>query len=311
MAADPPTLADVSLEFAHLYLADTSPERAVEQARREARFVEPLLERFRADGLGVSTTVLVDDTGSTGAADEPSAVDEATERILGASAAAGLEVDYVVRESVCASTLGQLLETFFPEEPPEGAGQLGTSDLVPVVDPVEQDARWLTNGEPGRFRAPLPVRKRARAQRDPDGESERPVRRTGSRGSRTHAIHLDVELWSRHRSAAPGPSTVWSCPMLAAWWQLLRLGAPERGTAGHHLAPQARTSRSQPFAAHATLTVLPPSFLGVEHAVRTILSRVVVPADWLPWRASREPDDLEHLDRMSYVFAGDLPDPRR
>src|SRR5690606_34192407 len=102
-----------------------------------------------------------------------------------------------------------------------------------------------------------------------------------------HSIFLDVQLWDE----ANGRRT-WSCPFLAAVWQLLRLGmlrnmgervaVPRTHDDGYpedwdRLAPVVKLNpNAAPFSAYRTLSILSPRFLGIEHAVRTILSQVAV-----------------------------------
>jgi hypothetical protein len=64
-----------------------------------------------------------------------------------------------------------------------------------------------------------------------------------------------------------------------------------------------------PFTAYRTLSVLAPRFLGIEHAVRTILSQVAVEravADQIARRGEAEGLRLppEVISRMEYVFIG-------
>jgi hypothetical protein len=284
--------ADVSVEVAHLYMRSLTRERALEEASREERVLRPLLESLRADGLAVSHCVLVDDTSGSVSAEESQAF------VLDVCAEVGLRVDYVVRESACAHGITTMLAFYFPEEPLEAGDMLGTGRHIPVVDALEDGDRWLANGEPGRFQPPAEPLLVPTVDAEPAGSTTAGKRRTGGRGTRSHSIHLDVELWSVEARAG---SIVWSCPSLAAWWQLLRLGAPM----DDRVRPVPEHSDAPPFAAATTLTVLPPSFLVVEDAVRTILSRVDVPAEWLPSVRGHGPLGL--LERMNYIFPAALP----
>jgi hypothetical protein len=137
---------------------------------------------------------------------------------------------------------------------------------------------------------------------------------------RRHSIFVDVELWDER----DGQRT-WSCPMLAAVWQLIRLGLlrdqgrpvvtpqdwPDSRFPDHwddlpaviRLKPKAAA-----FAAYTTLSVLSPRFLPVELAVRTILSQFACDEGILGAatdRASRDamPLPRELVDRIRYVFA--------
>jgi hypothetical protein len=302
-------LAGLSLEVAHLYLQESTPLAAREEARREARWALPLVESFAAAGVSVSTCVLIDDT-SGGAAADVDAVAARQVEILEACAEAGMAVDYVVRESSCESSVEEMLAYYYPQEADDAAGRLGTGQLLPTVDTVGEDDCWLANGEPGRSVPVTPVLRLPGARRSALAGDPPPRRRTGSRGSRSHSIHLDVELWSWEKAGRRG-TMISSCPLLAAWWQLLRLGVLVGDAPPTTFAPTPLREDSPPFAARATLTVLPPGFLVVEHAVRTILNRVAAPPGWFAWQ-EQEPRDGDlrhqpHLDRISYLFAGAIP----
>jgi hypothetical protein len=114
--------------------------------------------------------------------------------------------------------------------------------------------------------------------------------------------------------------------MLAAVWQLLRLGVmrtqgrpviePEPPPAAwpdrwDQLPAVTRLEpRARPFCGYQTLSILSPRFLLVEAAVRTILSQVHVDpplAEQLAAKAEHEGLHLptEIVDRVSYVLAGD------
>src|SRR5690606_35636054 len=102
-----------------------------------------------------------------------------------------------------------------------------------------------------------------------------------------HSVFVDVELWDERAGAR-----TWSCAYLAAVWQLLRLGLLRRDGAPvtvprpwPEVLPQAWdllpavvqvNPRAAPFTAYRTFSVLPVGFLSTEHAVRTILSQVLV-----------------------------------
>jgi hypothetical protein len=283
--------ADVSVEVAHLYAPGLTREQALEEVRREERALRPLLDLMGAEGLTVSQCILIDDTSS---ATDP---EELRHLVLEACAEVGLRVDYVVHESACASSIMTMLAHYFPGEPLDVGAMLGTGGRVPVVDVLKDGERWVMNGEPARFRPPAEALLVPTANTPPERSDGVHTRPTGGRGTRSHSIHLDVELWSVDARAG---SVVWSCAALASWWQLLRLGAPaspDTAIAEHAEAP--------PFGASTTLTVLPASFLVVEHAVRTILSRVDVPTEWLaPMRGHGQVDLFE---RISYLFPSLLP----
>ena len=135
---------------------------------------------------------------------------------------------------------------------------------------------------------------------------------------RQHSIFVDIELWDDRDGCR-----TWSCPMLAAVWQLMRLGLLR--TEGRAVVvPQDWTgpwpdswdelpaiTRLNPaaaaFAAYTTLSALSPRFLQVELAVRTILSQFAGEVPVLTQaRARAERDGMrlpaELVDRIRYVF---------
>jgi hypothetical protein len=175
--------------------------------------------------------------------------------------------------------------------------------------PPLAETGWLTNGQ----RSPSTSRGEAMARRDPWQPPQENARRR-------HSIFIDVELWDER----DGQRT-WSCPMLAAVWQLMRLGLL-RNHGRPVVVPQTWTDPCFPdswddlpavirlnpgaaaFAAYTTLSVLSPRFLSVELAVRTILSQFARDSqvfaeatDRAARDAMRLPDEL--VDRIRYVFA--------
>jgi hypothetical protein len=142
-----------------------------------------------------------------------------------------------------------------------------------------------------------------------------------------HSIFMDVELWDE-----PGGERRWSCPMLAAVWQLLRLGllrADGRAVAApqdrpdplpvtwRELPPVVRLRPgARPFFAYRTFSALSTRFLPVEAAVRTILSQVSVEAavtGLVLGRAADEGRDLpgDILARIEYAFVEGAAAPLR
>ena len=167
---------------------------------------------------------------------------------------------------------------------------------------------WLCNGQRS------PAGSATEAMRVPT-----PWAPPAENGANRHSIFADIELWDE----ANGQRT-WSCPFLAAVWQLLRLGMlrhfgeavaipqpwdgekfPEdwdRLPAVVKLNPSAA-----PFSAYRTMSVLAARFLHIEHAVQTILGQVAVEQgifEQLAGRAATETLTLpaELADRIEYVF---------
>jgi hypothetical protein len=278
---------DVSIEVLHIYRPDSSPGVLKRHAEREARWVEAIASALERVGRTWSICMLIDDT-------DPRCDPEDIEgRFCDAWRATGLPLDHAVRETECAMSIGRMLEQFTGEIGPGLAGALGTSVCPPPIDVVAERRRWLTNGEPSR---PSMTRLGAAELTEVPGEANIVPARAAS--SRTHCIHLDVELWSTVGHSTP----VWSCAILAAWWQLLRLGAPH--IQHTPLSRPVSGGRKLPLAARSTLTLLPARMLEVEHAVRAILERVIVPGQWLARDVNGKPPSTarDHLDRIGYVF---------
>ncbi|MCT9929591.1 SCO2522 family protein [Planotetraspora sp. A-T 1434] len=293
----------VSIELGHLYMEDfeAGPERLREQFRRVAPWVRSVRaswqDRVPGRRARVSTCFLIDDYFSPF-----STPAELVPMVLDAAAESDLTIDYLARESSCAESdgveLARLVEDRLVDDPaPETNGSR----------PPVKETGWLSNGA----RSPQvgAVQAMGKAQR------WAPPVQNAKRG---HSIFVDVELWDE----AAGRRT-WSCPFLAAVWQLLRLGLL-RSEGRLPLRPVPREDAfpgdwdslpavvqlnpaATPFSAYTTLSVLSPRFLPVELAVRTILSQVAVDADVLRQVAARSESEgvrleEELVDRISYVF---------
>jgi hypothetical protein len=306
-SAEPKTeslpLAHVSIEIGHLYMEDLAAGPAA--IAKMFSSIAPWLRAAQApEAVGssrtsvrTSTCFLIDDYFSQFATPA-----EVIPMVVSAAENAGVTIDYLARESSCAQAanvrpadivLGRLVT-----EPVAGT----TGGRPPLTE-----TGWLTNGQrsPGTTREAMA----RRVDWQPPRESAR----------RRHSIFVDVELWDEQDG-----QRVWSCPMLAAVWQLIRLGMLRE--AGHpvvtpqdptgswpdtwaELPPLLRLNpRAAAFAAYTTLSVLSPRFLPVELAVRTILSQFVgeekVQSETVT-RAARDGMQLpaELADRVKYVFA--------
>ena len=298
-------LSHVSVEIGHLHLEDFADgENAVQRAFAAAAPWVRTAQTPQAIGCEkqsarVSTCFLIDDY--FGRFSSPAQV---VPMMMTAAKREGLDIDYLARESACAAadgvsladlTLGSLVTEPVP----------GTTGARPPLT----ETGWLTNGQ----RSPGTSRGEAMAKRgtwQPPRESAR----------RRHSIFIDVELWDE----LDGRRT-WSCPMLAAVWQLMRLGVL-RDHGRVVVTPQDWTDprfpddwddlpavtrlnpRAAAFAAYTTLSVLSPRFLAVELAVRTILSQFAGDRTTLTETADRAARDAmplpaELVDRIRYVFA--------
>jgi hypothetical protein len=133
---------------------------------------------------------------------------------------------------------------------------------------------------------------------------------------------MDVELWSEQDGRR-----LWSCPFLAAVWQLARLGLlrhlgepvlvprPWDGEEFPHdwdrLPPLLQLNpRAAAFSAYRTCTLLPNRFLAVEDAVRLILDQTQVDAEALRQVTERSRGEKVEVpdavaQRATYIFYED------
>jgi hypothetical protein len=296
-------LSHLSLELGHLYMEDF--EAGPERLRGHFEEVRIWVDAARASAarrIGgrpprISTCFLIDDyftRFSTPAELIPMVLKEAQE--------AGLVIDYLARESACAVTdrieLAESVMHRLVESPPQG-----TNGSRP---PVRQTG-WLANGQ----RTPSTARSAL-------GEVKgwQPPQETAARN---HSVFMDVELWSDKDGRR-----LWSCPFLAAVWQLARLGllrhlgdpvltpTPWDGGEFPHdwdrLPPLLRLNdRAAPFSAYRTCTLMPNRFLAVEDAVRLILDQTDVDSGALEQVAVRSAKEglavpAAVAQRATYVF---------
>jgi hypothetical protein len=297
-------LSHVSVELGHLYMEDLAagPDAIAAMFAAVAPWAaaaqSPAAAGCARKAVRASTCFLVDDYFS-----RFSTPAQVIPMLEAAAAAAGLRIDYLARESACART-------------PDGSpAELTLARLVTEPVPGTTGSRppltetgWLTNGA----RSPATARGEAMARRSPWQPPLESARRR-------HSIFVDVELWDER------DDRTWSCAMLAAVWQLIRLGllrdhgqpvltprdwAGPLPTSWDELPPVTRLRPGAPaFAAYTTFSALSPPFLPVELAVRTILSQFAGEAPVLAEVRSRAvrdgmllPDRL--TDRIRYVFAG-------
>jgi hypothetical protein len=308
-------LSHLSIELGHLYMDDFAAGMDIQRhfaqvvpwvnAARQA-CVESLRSRKSKHGQQnreprprVSTCFLIDDYFT-----RFSSPAEIIPALVDAARATGLEIDYLARESACAYAedvdLARLVEgRLVPDPPPSTNGSR--------PHPIE--VGWLSNGQ--RSPADDAAREAMEVQR-----WKPPVQNS----ARRHSIFVDVELWDENNGHRK-----WSCPFLAAVWQLLRLGMLRHEGEGVAL-PQPwegafpddwdkipaviqLNSTAAPFSAYRTLSILATRFLPVELAVRTILSQVAVDPDVLSQVTARSRGEgielpLEVVDRIGYVIVG-------
>ncbi|HEX2143546.1 MAG TPA: SCO2522 family protein [Glycomyces sp.] len=315
-------MSHLSIEVGHLYADDLArPDILKEEMASAAAWVhgttEALTKRLGGRRPRVSTCYLVDEYSNHDMPPPEELIGVITE----AADDAGLHIDYLARESACAQMgpldLAGLVADRIVFEPPPG-----TNGSRP---PVARSG-WLCNGVP----SPKPARV---AMGVPDQWKP-----PSQNAKREHSVFLDVELWSETEQGRR-----WSCPMLAAVWQLLRLGVlrdegrrigvpepvdaivpDEHGHDPDHAVgarfPEAWAAmpgilqldaKAFPFPAYRTVSVLSVGYLEVEHAVRVICGAVrpdTGAVDSIRRSAEREGLALpkELVDRLTYIFQGPL-----
>ncbi|MQY11111.1 hypothetical protein SRB5_12250 [Streptomyces sp. RB5] len=310
-AAEPQTrsvpLSHVSLELGHLYMEDFAggPERLREHFAK----IAPWAETARAAAAAavprgrprISTCFLIDDYFT-----RFSSPAELVPMVLEAAKESGLVIDYLARESACArageTDVARVVEQRLVESPAPGSDGRR---------PPAGEVGWLSNGARTPGTSPLDVPLQALSPRTP----WQPPRETAAR---RHSVFVDVELWDE-----PEQRRVWSCPFLAAVWQLARLGLL-RHRGEPLLVPQDHpgafpedwdalpsvirlNERAAAFSAYRIWSLLPSRFLPVEHAVRVILEQTEVEPGPLAQAAERAmaegitlPEEIP--DRIAYVF---------
>ncbi|KMS68197.1 hypothetical protein ACM01_40015 [Streptomyces viridochromogenes] len=294
-------LAHLSVELGHLYMEDfeAGPERLREHFAEVRVWVDAVRASVdrRTKRPRISTCFLVDDYFS-----RFSTPAELIPMVLKEAERAGLVIDYLARESACAVAdrieLAESVMHRLVESPPPGS--YGSRP------PVSRTG-WLANGQ----RTPWTPRSAL-------GEIKgwEPPRETAARN---HSVFMDVELWSEKDGRR-----LWSCPFLAAVWQLARLGLLRHlgepvlvptSWAGEdfphdwdRLPPLTRlTDTKAAFSAYRTCTLMPNRFLAVEDAVRLILDQIDVDAGALDQVATRSagegmPVPAAVAQRATYVF---------
>ena len=301
-------LAHLSIEVGHLYMEDflAGPDRLKQLFTQVAPWERAIRQRcvdeLEPTTARISTCFLVDDYFT-----QFSSPREVVPQIVEAASAAGIRLDYLAREAACARADGVelaslVLSRLVPDPPP------GTTGARPPVSATG----WLCNGE----RSPQEAVTEAMQQ-------VVPWRPPSENGANNHSIFVDVQLWDEVDGVRR-----WSCPYLAAVWQLLRLGLL-RNMGATVAQPQVwegaypaswnelpavirLEERAAAFSAFRTCSILAGRFLQIESAVRTILSQVDVgPAirRQMQERAGAErpgPIQLpvELIERIEYVFTG-------
>jgi hypothetical protein len=223
----------------------------------------------------------------------------------------GVSIDYLARESSCWFADGVPLAELtaarlLPEPAPGNNG----------FRPPTHESGWLSNG--------------ARSPESDPGQAMQTQKWQPPQefSKRNHSIFLDVELWKEadERIKDEGEATrTWSTAFLASVWQLLRLGLlrnyGEAVAEPYAWPPEAPwpeywdelpavirlNPRAAPFAAYRTVSILPHSYLPIEHAVRVILGHLSLDSVVTGQIAKREakeglPASPSVIDRTAYIF---------
>ncbi|MEO3777662.1 SCO2522 family protein [Micromonospora sp. B11E3] len=317
-------LSHLSIELGHFYSPDLSRDVDffADHFRRIARWSATARAACRDAVQGktarISTCVLIDDYFG-----QPESPRTLLPKLLAAAREGGLELDYLARESGCADpvdpadadpaepaddapaglSLAELVEARIVEDPPP--------DSTGARPPVHHTG-WLCNGQ----RSPATDRHEAMKRPStwlPPAEN----------AAVNHSIFADIELW---RDGERGRQ--WSCAMLAAVWQLLRLGVlrdkgrrvavprplPDELPDDWRRLPAVLrlNERAAPFSAYRTMTICAPLFLPIENAVRTIMQQVAVDPAVLDQLGGRGADEGIALppavvDRIEYLFVDTGP----
>jgi hypothetical protein len=301
-------LSHLSVELGHLYIEEFAggPDQLRRHFARIAPWVaaakQACADRAPGGRARVSTCFLIDDYFT-----RFSTPGEVMRQLQVATQSTGLEIDYFARESGCAQAddipIAELVLTQLVSDPvPQTTGDR----------PPPTETGWLCNGK----RSPALAPPQAMSN-SVDRTWRPPVENARNR----HSIFLDVELWDEPEEG----KRRWSCPFLAAVWQLMRLGLLRHDGEGvtnpYQLddwpddwdqlpAVVKLNPHAAPFSAYRTFSVLGSRFLSVEHAVRTILSQVSIsPAvlDQIHTRSRAERIDLpkDLVERVEYTFVGD------
>jgi hypothetical protein len=309
-------LSHLSVEVGHFYMEDlmNGEDRIRRQFRRVAPFLEAMVKLQTAETVSgkprVSTCFLIDDYFNDET--DPGQIIEKLTRIAGEY---GITIDYLAREAGCAEAdgvpLAEITAAMLLPEPPIGT----TGSRPPVLE-----SGWLCNGEGS-----------------PKGGSDQAMRPDAWRppvefGKRNHSIFLDIELWKNSQVRFEGNLVTerqWSCPFLASVWQLVRLGALRDGNGEPVAQPQAwpeeadwprrwkdlpaviqLNPKATPFSAYRAFSILPRTYLHIEHAVSVILSHLDLDEDVIAQTVERARQEKvrvpeEIIKRLSHGFIDD------
>lgn len=281
-------LSHLSLEVCHFSVYQIAHD--MDQVLRRLRAIVPLVDTFIAAAraefgsrVRVSTCYVLDDYTEPNT--DPRAV---LGKLLTAADETGLRIDYLARQSGCAVVVPR--GDGVPSGAPIQLAELVAASLVaesgvsssPGDRPAAAASGWLSNGR--------------RSVDEPAQQTWMvPFRPAQEFGHGDHSIFLDVRLWTRSAETVNGRTETrirWSVPMLAAVWQLLRLGVLRRGGAAvvrpQLCAPEAGfpnhwqelpeiiqlAADAPPFAAYRTMSIVPKNRVALVHSIQMILDHL-------------------------------------
>jgi len=295
--------SDISFEIFHPYLSENlSEEELGLRVEMASYWALPLLDAWRKRGLTVSTSVLIDNisgTDSAGDQDTVSMRESLTEKF----SLHGVQIDYFCDEGDLNTSASWLASHLTPI-PKKGDGAFGGNVLESLEKGYQryliEDSSHGDVSETARY-----------ADHKFRGTRAFDVRRS---------IGISTPIYRRNPNEQDA-ELVYSCPTLASWWQILRLGGladPEisKNVAGDLTHDQKKLdgtfqklfkvgNDAAPFCAHQTVSLLDPKYIAVEHAVRSILSLTDFPETFS--RTLAKSADVANFsivdDRISYVFS--------
>lgn len=274
----------LSIELPHFYISQFSEKPDIIEKGLAASkiFLDPIVAILEKKKKNYSTVCLVDDYFVRKG--QENEIEKFIQSYRNACEKLSIRLDYIVFEGQCSKSV----KNFPPilPEPNQGAGSRGG----PYTNQLSDNKDWLSNGDVFRDKY-IDVNQGFGANFLSNELSD-------IKPHKEHALFLDVQLSkpgeSKNLAYLNEEKLVYSCPFLAAWWQLIRLGM-HSDEDGNFLIPENSWQRdgAHPMTAERTLTFVAPDFLPVEHAVNCILNNVI-PSD----------KQLRHLNRTGKTENG-------
>lgn len=275
--------SDISFELVHLYAGSETFEKELIDGVRLAQRWFKCVEEFEQNKTLFSNVAFIDDYSSSG--NKKVERSEIQSRVRDAFASAGLRLDYIAYEADCAETC-RYIDINLSGPPKKGAGSYSSKRLR--YDYVSPEEKFITHAK----------KRRGTSGRAPE--------------YRNH-VGIDIGVGTQSTDSGNLTEKIWSCPAAAAWWQMIRFGVLPHLEEEHELgAPKGTWKRDDencpPFIARRTLSLLPSSYISIEHAVRVIIQNLhdlnAALYDKVR-KGPKGPKDREMtalLNQMSYIF---------